>query len=79
MTIRELHVDDYKTVYGFIVNEMEHDEVQFTDMSDSLDNMKADNSYYLYVAEHNNQVVGFVSAVKLFGCIDSSFIDITCL
>lgn len=79
MIIRELCTDDYKTVYGFIVNEMEHAEVKFTDMSASLDIMKADARYFLYVAEHNNQVVGFVNAVKLHGCIDYSYIEITCL
>lgn len=79
MNIRKLHSDDYGTVYKFIVNEMEHSEVSFKDMSASLDIMKADDSYLLYVAEHNNQVIGFVSAVKLLRCIDSCYIDITCL
>ena len=79
MNIRELHSEDYEAVYKFIVNEMEHSEVSFTDMSSSLDIMKANNSYLLYVAEHNNQIIGFVSAVKLFGCIDNCYIDITCL
>ncbi|GFI30134.1 aminoalkylphosphonate N-acetyltransferase [Lachnospiraceae bacterium] len=79
MNIRKLNSGDYGTVYKFIVNEMEHSEVSFTDMSENLDIMKVDDSYLLYVAEYNNQVIGFVSAVKLFGCIDSCYIDITCL
>lgn len=79
MNIRELHSEDYEAVYKFIVNEMQHSEVSFKDMSESLDSMKANDSYLLYVAEHNNQVIGFVSAVKLFGCIDNCYIDITCL
>ena len=79
MNIRELRADDYKTIYGFIINEMEHSEVSFIDLSASLDLMKSDNSYMLFVAEDNNQVVGFVSAVKLIGCIDSSYIEIGCL
>ncbi len=79
MIIRELRTDDYEIVHGFIVNEMGHDEVLFNVMSASLDSMRADDSYLLYVAEHNNHVVGFVSAVKLFGCVDSHYIEITCL
>jgi N-acetylglutamate synthase-like GNAT family acetyltransferase len=79
MNIRELCTDDYETVYGFIVNEMKHDEVLFTDMSISLDKMRSDSSYLLYVAEDNNKVIGFVSAVKMFGCIDKKYIEITCL
>ena len=79
MEIRELRTDDYTTVYGFIVNEMEHDEVSFEDMSASLDFMRDDSSYMLYVAENNNKVVGFVSAVKMFGCVDGNYIEITCL
>lgn len=79
MNIRELQFGDYLAVHGLIVNEMEHAEVSLNDMSASLDAMKADSSYMLYVAEYDNQVVGFVSAVKLFGCIDSNYIEITCL
>lgn len=79
MIIRELRTDDYNTIYGFVVNEMEHSEVLYKDMSASLDGMKADDRYLLVVAEDNNQVVGFVSAVKILGCIDKSYIEITCL
>lgn len=79
MNIRELNTNDYETVYGFIVNEMEHPEVSFADMSVSLDNMRNDVKYLLYVAVHDNQVVGFVSAAKMIGCIDSNYIEITCL
>ena len=79
MNIRELHSKDYESIYKFIINEMEHSEVSFADMSESLDIMKANNSYLLYVAEHQNQIIGFVSAVKLVGCIDNCYIDITCL
>ena len=78
MNIRELRTNDYEIIHGFIVNEMEHDEVEFTDMSSSLDNMRNNDNYFLYVAEHDNQVVGFVSAVKMIGCIDSNYIEITC-
>lgn len=79
MNIRELHSEDYEAIYKFIINEMEHSEVSFANMSESLDIMKANDSYLLYVAEHQKQVIGFVSAVKLFGCIDNCYIDITCL
>lgn len=79
MIIRELRTDDYKTVYGLIVNEMGHSEVLFTDLSASLDGMKADDRYLLFVAEDNDQVVGFVSAVEMLGCIDNRYIEITCL
>lgn len=79
MGIRELRSSDYEIVYKFIVNEMEHSEVSFKDMSERLDIIKNDRNYFLYVAEHNEQVIGFVSAVKLLGCIDNCYIDITCL
>ena len=60
MIIRELRTDDYNTIYGFVVNEMEHSEVLYKDMSASLDGMKADDRYLLVVAEDNNQVVGLL-------------------
>ena len=33
MNIRELHSKDYESIYKFIINEMEHSEVSFADMS----------------------------------------------
>lgn len=79
MRIRELNTHDYEVIHGFIVNEMKHAEVDFADLSSSLDSMKANDSYLQYVAECDDRVVGFISAVKLFGCVDSTFIEITCL
>lgn len=79
MNIRAIRSNDYETVHKLIVKEMGHGEVSFTALSTNLDAMKSRDNYILYVMEYNSQVVGFISAVVLFGCIDGCYIDITCL
>lgn len=80
MRIREVCSVDYVKIHNLIVNEMQHSEVSFADMTKWIDIMREDKKiHWLFVAESDNQVVGFISAIKSIGCIDGFFIDITCL
>jgi GNAT superfamily N-acetyltransferase len=79
MKIRKLDSTDYETIHSLITNEMGHSEVQLANMSSWLDQMRNDKNQLLFVAEVDNQVVAFISAIKSIGCIDGFFIDITCL
>lgn len=79
MEIREIHHQDYSKIHSLIINEMGHDEVTFDELSERLNLIRSDKSYFLNVAINEKEIIGFISAIKSIGCIDGTSIEVCCL
>lgn len=64
MEIREIKENDHQYIYKLIKNELGYDKVDFEQLETRLKVMKKDPNYMIFVAEKDDQVVGFIGLMQ---------------
>ena len=77
--IRQAAPKDYHAIYGFLINEMAHNEVNYPTFISSIIACQNDLDNLMYVAVIKGKTVGFIHAIKHIGLIDNRIIDIALL